>query len=84
MITMNRNATRDMYFIDDLSKNVRENIFVLFDKLQQDLNYREIFYVFLSIKIKKKNDHHLRKKEMIEFFEHALQLYLRVKSFYYI
>lgn len=63
MITMNRNATRDMYFIDDLSKNVRENILVLFDKLQQDLNYRQIFYVFLSIKIKKKRSSFKEKRD---------------------
>lgn len=63
MITMNRNATRDMYFIDDLSKNVRENILVLFDKLQQDLNYKQIFYVFLSIKIKKKRSSFKEKRD---------------------
>lgn len=63
MITMNRNATRDMYFIDNLSKNVRENILVLFDKLQQDLNYRQIFYVFLSIKIKKKRSSFKEKRD---------------------
>lgn len=63
MITMNRNATKDMYFIDDLSKNVRENILVLFDKLQQDLNYRQIFYVFLSIKIKKKRSSFKEKRD---------------------
>lgn len=63
MITMNRNATRDMYFIDDLSKNVRENILVLFDKLQQDLNYRQIFYVFLSIEIKKKRSSFKEKRD---------------------
>lgn len=63
MITMNKNATRDMYFIDDLSKNVRENILVLFDKLQQDLNYRQIFYVFLSIEIKKKRSSFKEKRD---------------------
>lgn len=32
---MNRNATRDMYFIDILFKNVGENVFVLLVKLQK-------------------------------------------------
>lgn len=40
---MNRNAIRDMYFTDDSSKNIGENVFVVRDRIAGEAQQRGPF-----------------------------------------